>query len=132
METNVQRVSSNSKWESIVGYSRAVKKGPFVFVSGTTATDPETGKIAHHGDSYAQTRLIFQNIERGLLALGASLGDVTRTRMYVVDMGRNWDGVAKAHAEFMKSVMPAATAIQVEKLVDPAMLVEIEVDAVVL
>jgi enamine deaminase RidA (YjgF/YER057c/UK114 family) len=122
--------SSGTKWESIVGYSRAVRVGNQIFVTGTTATD-ERGEIVGVGDGYAQTVQIIRNIERALHGLGASLKDVVRTRMFVTDISL-WQEYGRAHGEFFKEIKPCATMVEIRKLIDDRMLIEIEVDAVVL
>jgi enamine deaminase RidA (YjgF/YER057c/UK114 family) len=122
-----QKYFSGTKWESVVGYSRAIKVGERIYVTGTTATD-ESGAIVGPGDAYAQTVQAIRNIERALVALGAGLEHVVRTRMFVTDISR-WEEYGRAHGEFFSEVMPCATMIEVSKLVDPDMLIEIEVDA---
>lgn len=122
-----QKYSSGTKWESIVGYSRAVKVGERIYVTGTTATN-ETGEIIGAGDAYAQTARAIQNIEKALKALGASLENVVRTRMFVTDISR-WEEYGRAHGEFFAQIKPCATMVEVSKLVDPEMLIEIEVEA---
>ncbi len=124
-----QNFSTNTKWEPIVGYSRAVKVGEMVFVTGTTATD-ENGNLVGEGDTYAQAKQALSNIERVLHRAGASMKDVVRTRIFVTDISR-WQDVGRAHAEFFREIRPATTMVEVSKLIVPEMLVEIEADAVI-
>lgn len=122
-----QRYSSGVKWESIVGYSRAVRVGTRIYVTGTTATG-ENGLIVGVGDAYAQTVQTIKNIERALQALGATLENVVRTRMFVTDISR-WEDYGRAHGEFFGAYLPATTMVEVSKLIDADMLIEIEADA---
>ena len=122
-----QRYSSGMKWESIVGYSRAVRVGNRIYVTGTTATD-ENGDVVGVGDAHAQTVQTVKNIERALQALGAGLEHIVRTRMFVTDISR-WEEYGKAHGEFFREIMPSTTMVEVSKLIDPQMLIEIEADA---
>jgi enamine deaminase RidA (YjgF/YER057c/UK114 family) len=120
--------SSGAPWEPIVGYSRAVKIGNQIWVSGTTATDAN-GNIVGKGDPSAQTRQIIANIASALAAAGAQLSDIVRTRIFVTDMSQ-WEAVGRAHGEAFGTIRPAATMVEVRRLIDPDLLVEIEVEAV--
>ena len=124
-----QRVVSGTPWEPRVGYSRAVRVGAMVFVSGTTGTGPD-GRIAAPDDMYAQARQALANIAAALAQAGAAMDDVVRTRLFVTDIAR-WEEVARAHAEALGHVRPATAMYEVRALIDPAMLVEIEADAIV-
>jgi enamine deaminase RidA (YjgF/YER057c/UK114 family) len=124
-----QNIRTGTSWEPVVGYSRAVAVGDNVYVSGTTATDA-SGRIVGIGDAYEQTRQVLRNIRTALERAGARMEDVVRTRIYVTDI-REWEAVGRAHGEVFMRICPATTMVEVSRLIDPQMLVEIEADAVI-
>jgi enamine deaminase RidA (YjgF/YER057c/UK114 family) len=123
-----QHFATGTPWEPLVGYTRAVKLGATIHVSGTTATNPQ-GDLVAPGDPYGQTVQVIQNIQAALRALDADLGDVVRTRIYVTNID-HWEEVGRAHGEFFRDIRPASTLVEVCRLIDPRMLVEIEADAI--
>jgi len=129
MKVSRKNISTETPWESIFGYSRAVRIGPYVYVSGTTATD-KSGNVVGIGDPYTQSIQIMKNIQAALQKVDASLNDVVRTRIYTTNIS-NWEKIGQAHLEFFKEIRPACTLVEVSHLVSSEMLVEMEADAIV-
>ena len=128
MQKQRQLISSGAQWESIVGYSRAVRVGDFIAVAGTTAVDAD-GNVVGEGDAAAQTTFIIQKMEKALKEAGATLSDVVRTRVFVTDISQ-WEAIGRAHGAFFHTIRPASSMIEISRLIDPRLLVEIEMDAV--
>jgi enamine deaminase RidA (YjgF/YER057c/UK114 family) len=129
MTSQRQNISSGGPWEDVVGYSRAVRVGDHVFVAGSTAVGAD-GAVVGEGDAYRQTIQALNTIKSALEQAGATLADVVRTRMFVTDISQ-WEAIGRAHGEFFRDVKPASTMVEVQRLIDPAMMVEIEADAII-